>query len=133
MKNVFTGLTSTIKDKINYDQTEEIGKTINQKLDGIAVIASFFGFSGKEFDSLETLRFNQDMEISAKSKSAIKPQQRLPPTEGAIFLTFPSCLSSINRVGNVDWYQFRSIRMRMESIPEFIYTNTDRPRTFTQG
>ena len=40
--------------------------------------SSFCSFNGKEFDSLETLRFNQYMEITAKSKTAIKPQK--PPS-----------------------------------------------------
>ena len=36
LTNLCTGLIAKIDDQINYDQTEDIGKIINEKLDGIS-------------------------------------------------------------------------------------------------
>ena len=55
LRNLFTGLTAKTDDQINCDQTEEIGKIINEKLDGI----SFSNSSIKrreQIKSLEKLR-----------------------------------------------------------------------------
>ena len=36
LTNLCTGLTAKTDDQINYDQTEDIGKTINEKIGGIS-------------------------------------------------------------------------------------------------
>ena len=89
--------------------------------------SSFCSFNGKEFDSLETSRFNQYMEITAKSKTAIKPQK--PPSNWKSYLlSFLSCSSTSNTVENIDGHQCRSIRMEMKITKKVLCTNNDRPR-----
>ena len=61
MRNLFTGLTTKTDDQINCDQTQEIGKIINEKLDGI----SFSNSSIKrreQIKSLEKLRVGRKLD-----------------------------------------------------------------------
>ena len=61
LSNLFTGLTTKTDDQINCDQTEEIGKIINEKLDGI----SFSNSSIKrreQIKSLEKLRVGRKLD-----------------------------------------------------------------------
>ena len=51
LRNLFTGLTTKTDDQINCDQTEEIGKMINEKLDGI----SFSNSSSKRKEQIKSL------------------------------------------------------------------------------
>ena len=55
LRNLFTGLTVKTGDQINCDQTEEIGKIINEKLDGILFSSSLIKRK-EQIKSLEELK-----------------------------------------------------------------------------
>ena len=55
MRNLFVGLTAKTGDQINCDQTEEVGKIINEKLDGILFSSSLIKRK-EQIKSLEELK-----------------------------------------------------------------------------
>ena len=61
MRNLFTGLTAKTDNQINCDQADEIGKIINEKLDGIS-FSNFLIKPNEQIKSLEELKVGVKLE-----------------------------------------------------------------------
>ena len=59
LRNIFTGLTAKTDDQINCNQTEDIGKVVNEKLDGI----SFCNSSIKQKEQIKSL---EELKVGVK-------------------------------------------------------------------
>ena len=59
LRNLFTGLTAETDDDINCDQTEEIGKIVNSKLDGIS-------FSNSSIKRKEHIKSLEELKVGIK-------------------------------------------------------------------